>query len=151
MDDDKKNNLIMDETDDSDDIKTNNEIKDLFDQVRNSFLDYDPAHFIQNNLTLFRAYVNGYYWIKNQYNDPEIKNLGYYSPMQTELTNYFRGTIIDWCQNKKNNSELNEIKIYMNLKKNFTVDDYLVKLGNSISFKTNTIPELYILSKKLLF
>ena len=109
--------------------------------------EYYTQKIIQNNLTLFRAYVNGYYWIKNQYNDPEIKNLGYYSPMQTELTNYFRGTIIDWCQNKKNNSELNEIKIYMNLKKNFTVDDYLVKLGNSISFKTNTIPELYILSK----
>ena len=109
--------------------------------------EYYVQKIINNNLTILRSYVNGYYWIKNEYNDPEIKNLGYYSPSQTELTNYFKGLIIEWIVNKKNNTTLKEIIPYMNLKKSYTISDYAIKLGNSTSYKTNTIPELYILSK----
>ena len=48
---------------------------------------------IEANLTLFRAYVNGYYWIRNKYNDFENRNLGYYSPLQTDLSNYFKSIV----------------------------------------------------------
>ncbi len=108
--------------------------------------EYYIQKIINNNLSILRAYVNSYYWIKNQYNDPEIKNLGYYSPSQTELTNYFRGLIIEWIENKKNKNLLKDIIPFMNLKKTNTTSDYAIKIGNSTSYKTNTIPELCILS-----
>ena len=108
--------------------------------------EYYLQRIIQNNLTIFRAYVNGYYWLKNKYNDIDSKNLGYYSPLQTELANYFRGTVIDWIENKKNNTKLQSILPYMNLKKKDTATNYTIKLGENPSFRTNTIPELHILS-----
>jgi hypothetical protein len=108
--------------------------------------EYYLQRIVQNNLTIFRAYVNGYYWLKNKYNDPESKNLGYYSPLQTELANYFRGIVIEWIENKKNESKLKNIIEYMNLKKDKTPSYYAIKIGENPSFRTNTIPELYILS-----
>ena len=108
--------------------------------------EYYLQRVIQNNLTIFRAYVNGYYWLKNKYNDIDSKNLGYYSPLQTELANYFRGTVIEWIENKKNKTKLDIITKYMNLKKSKLPNDYAIKLGENPSFRTNTIPELYILS-----
>ena len=108
--------------------------------------EYYLQRIIQHNLTIFRAYVNGYYWLKNKYNEPESKNLGYYSPLQTELANYFRGTVIEWIENKKNESKLKNIIEYMQLKKGKTSSDYAIKIGENPSFRTNTIPELYILS-----
>jgi hypothetical protein len=108
--------------------------------------DYYLQRIIQNNLTIFRAYVNGYYWINNKYNDPETKNIGYYSPLQTEISNYFRGSVIEWIQNKKNSSKLNDIIPYMKLKKDKNPETYAIKIGDNPSFRTNTVPELYILS-----
>ncbi len=108
--------------------------------------EYYIQKIIINNMSIFRAYVNGYYWIKNKYNEPEVKNLGYYSPLQTELSNYFRGSIIDWLKNKKNNNKVKELEKYMNLKKKHTVDDFIIKLGSSTSYNTNCIIELTILS-----
>ena len=57
---------------------------------------------IDKNLTIFRSYVNGYYWLKNKYNDVDSRNLGYYSPLQTDLSNYFRSLVIDWLNDSKN-------------------------------------------------
>jgi len=108
--------------------------------------EYYLQRIIQNNLTIFRAYVNGYYWLKNKYSDIDTKNLGYYSPLQTELANYFRGTVIEWLNNKKNESKIKIILKYMDLKKSHIPSDYAIKLGENPAFRTNTIPELYILS-----
>ncbi len=47
------------------------EPKKLFNQIKNSFLDYDPAHFIQNNLTLdgepFSILGNGWKFMADVY------------------------------------------------------------------------------------
>ena len=83
--------------------------------------EYYLQRIIKNNLSIFRAYVNGYYWNQNKYNDPEVKNLGYYSPLQTEMANYFRGQIIEWLLNKKNDSKIKDLTKYMNLKKGKTM------------------------------
>lgn len=49
----------------------NENIKDLFNQVKTSFLDYDPAYFIQNNLTLdgesFSILNNGWKFMADIY------------------------------------------------------------------------------------
>ena len=45
--------------------------KDTFEQIRNSFLDFDPAHFIENNLTLdgsdFKIIGNGWKFMVDIY------------------------------------------------------------------------------------
>jgi hypothetical protein len=108
--------------------------------------EYYLQKIIMNNLSIFRAYVNGHYWIKNKFNEPEIKNLGYYSPLQTELANYFRGLIIEWLKNSKNESKIKDLFKYMNLKKNKNINEYLIKIGSSTSYITNCIIELSTLS-----
>lgn len=108
--------------------------------------EYYLQKIIMNNLSIFRAYVNGYYWLKNIYNDPDVKNLGYYSPLQTELSNYFRGLVIEWLKNKKNESNIKKLVKYMNLNNNNNVDDFIIKIGSSTNYPTNCIIELTILS-----
>jgi hypothetical protein len=45
--------------------------KDIFDQIKNSFLDFDPAHFIENNLTIdgsdFKIIGNGWKFMVDIY------------------------------------------------------------------------------------
>ena len=106
---------------------------------------------IENNLSIFRAYVNGYYWNKNEYNDPDNKNLGYYSPQQTDLSTFFRSKIIDWLNNKKNkeiitkdlpyllSSSINKAEEYLN--------KFIIKLAKDELQFSNCIIELYVLSK----
>ena len=61
---------------------------------------------IENNNTLFRAYVNGMYWIKHPYDNIISRNLGYYSPIQTDLSNFFKSLVIDWLLDEKRKNEV---------------------------------------------
>lgn len=51
--------------------KANDDSKELFSQIKTNFLDYDPAHFIQNNLTLdgepFQILGNGWKFMADVY------------------------------------------------------------------------------------
>jgi hypothetical protein len=112
--------------------------------------DFYLQKVIEKNLTIYRAYVNGYYWIKNMYNDIESKNLGYYSPLQTDLANYFRGLIIEWLKSTKNKPIIHEKLVkYMNIKRTSKdhVHDFIIKMAKDIPTLTNCIVELYVLSK----
>ena len=68
-------------------------------QLENPLKDVKDAY-IQNiiplNYSIFRAYVNGYYWIKHKLYTNDTRNLGYYSDTQNEMVNLFRSQIIDW-------------------------------------------------------
>jgi hypothetical protein len=108
--------------------------------------EYYLQKIIPNNLTIFRAYVNGFYWIKNNLNDIEVRNLGYYSPLQTELTNYFKGLVIEWLNNKKNESEVNKLVEYMHLKQKASINNYIIKLGSTSGTTSSCIVELAALS-----
>ena len=65
-------------------------------------IKYDNLYIqeVYNKNMIYRAYINLYYYIKNNY-DIE-KNLGYYSNTQTELINYFKGLTINWLLNISN-------------------------------------------------
>jgi hypothetical protein len=105
---------------------------------------------IHNNITLFRAYVNCYYWIKNSFYDDHTRNLGYYNPVQTDFANYFKSLVIDWLQDPNNTKEIKEnIYKYMEVKKKSKdyINDYIIKLGNDMNIHTNCMVELYILNK----
>jgi len=112
--------------------------------------DFYLQNIIEGNLTIFRAYVNGYYWVDNKYNDIESKNLGYYSLLQTDLANYFRSLIIEWLQNRNNKEEIDrELIKFMDIKKTVKnpLQEFIIKLAQDIPTLTNCIIELYVLSK----
>lgn len=88
---------------------------------------------IENNMSIFRAYANGYYWLKYDVKDVEYRNLGYYNNFQTELANYFKSLVIDWLQ-------ANEIDIDDKSK-------FILTLAKDITKTTSCIVELNILSK----
>ena len=56
---------------------------------------------IPNNNIIYRAYANAIYWLKNTYIDNEKRNLGYYSTVQTNLSNIYKSQTIDWLMTIK--------------------------------------------------
>lgn len=105
---------------------------------------------IEENLSMFRAYVNGFYWLKNKYNDVDRRNLGYYSLLQTELANYFRSLVIEWLNDTTNSENvLKELSDYLEIKKSSKepVREFIHKLAKDVIVMTNCVVELFVLSK----
>ena len=103
--------------------------------------EYQIQRIISHNMSFYRAYVNGYHWIKNEFTDIETRNLGYYSPIQTELASYFRGSVIDYLNNDKNKQLLQEHKDYINVKK---TGDYMKKYIVKVISENATVTSGYI-------
>jgi hypothetical protein len=103
---------------------------------------------IHNNMSFIRAYVNGFYWLENIDNDQDVKNLGYYSVLQTELTNYFRGKIIDYLTNTSNKKIIQSVLFdEMGIKKEESyIRKYIIKNVNSNLTRTNGFVDFFILS-----
>jgi len=102
---------------------------------------------VPNKDSIIRAFVNSFYWINNPLYDVESRNLGYFSDMQTLLTNRFKAKIIDYIQNAKSNkiAKYNEyLEKYFNNDKNF-FDSSLNKFRKQ-SYNTDCKLELLILS-----
>jgi hypothetical protein len=57
---------------------------------------------IINDNNIYRSYINGYYWINNNMLETVHRNLGYYNPLQTDLSNNIKSQIIDWIINSNN-------------------------------------------------
>jgi hypothetical protein len=118
---------------------------------------YYSQKIIENNITLYRAYVNGYYWYKNNYDDISGKTLGYYSQIQTNLAIYFKTLVNEWLMEKKNNQSLSLVfKQYAdsNFVKNIqdpisknNIDKYILEMTKNINDMTNCVIELHILSQ----
>lgn len=108
---------------------------------------------IPDNMNLFRTYANCYYWNQNKYSDLQIRNLGFYSPLQTEIAITFRSYVINWILNYSNRKKLlnnDELKKYLvNGKENFNdyLERFIIKLVNEIEHNTNCILELYVMNK----
>lgn len=112
--------------------------------------DIYVQHIIDNNLSIFRGYVNGYYWLKHPYYDIGSRNLGFYSPLQTELSNYFKSLVIDWLQDTKYRRTIEgELVQYMDQRRSSKnpIHDFIIKLGSDVYTLTNCIVELYALNK----
>ncbi|XWV24865.1 putative early transcription factor [Tupanvirus deep ocean] len=99
---------------------------------------------IENNNTIFRAFANAYYWLVHPYNDPVVRNLGYYSALQTNLANIYKSQVIDWLMSPENNDEIINLLPYI---KSGRVIEFTTKLSMDVQTLTNCIVELYILSK----
>lgn len=99
---------------------------------------------IENNNTYYRAFANVYFWLMHPYNDINYRNLGYYSGLQTNLSNIYKSQIIDWLSDPVNITEIDGLAKYMYTNK---LTDYIAKLGNDVRTLTPGIVEFYILSK----
>lgn len=99
---------------------------------------------IENNNTLFRTFANAYFWLLHPYNNIDQRNLGYYSILQTELSNVYKSQVINWLHDKNNNDKFLPIKSYM---ENNTLSEFIIKLSMVIKNVTNNIIELYVLSQ----
>ena len=102
---------------------------------------------IPNKDSIIRAFVNCYYWINNSLYDIESRNLGYFTNMQTLLTNRFKARIIDYIQNIKNENDLAYSKYlnkYFDNDKNF-FNSSLNKFRKQYN-NTNCKVELLVLS-----
>ena len=111
--------------------------------------DYYVQKIIHNNMTFYRAYANAFYWMQNEYNDNESKNLGFYSPLQTEMASYFRGNVIDFLTEESNEKLIEkELFEHMHLKKKSTyIVTYVVKTASDNNTITDGFVELFIMSK----
>lgn len=105
---------------------------------------------ISGNMTLFRAYTNGYYWNKNKYSDIQIRNLGYYHPIQTDLAIYFKSAVVDWLLKPTNLKYIKpNVEKYFNTKKNIedAVEIFILKLTKDIANNTNCVFELFVINQ----
>ena len=103
--------------------RINKKIKVTYEDLNNLNLPLQIENIIYqkvlgNNLTIFRAYVNGYYWIKNDFNEINTRNLAFYSEIQTDLSVYFRGLVINWILDNKNKIKV-DINDYITSRKLF--------------------------------
>ena len=110
--------------------------------------DYYIQKIINNNMTFYRAYANGFYWIQNEYNDNESKNLGYYSPLQSELSSYFRGNIFEFLLDEDNEKIIDtELLDHFHVKKKSKyIVNYIVKIASDNNTITDGFTELFIMS-----
>ncbi|AYV79127.1 MAG: early transcription factor VETF large subunit [Faunusvirus sp.] len=94
--------------------------------------------------TLYRAFSNCYYWFRNSLYDDSYRNIGYYSVIQTDLSNYFKSNVIEWLLNV-NNVELMKREMAKWLPNNISefTNQIIIKIDNPLSY----VVELYILNK----
>jgi hypothetical protein len=104
---------------------------------------------IDNNLTIYRAFGNSFYWIKQKYYDLESRNLGYYNTLQTNLANYFKSIVTDWLLDKDNEKTIkDQIISYIEVGKTKDIIEEFVKMsGWNSNTITNGIIELFVLNK----
>jgi hypothetical protein len=100
--------------------------------------------------SVYRAFANGLYWLTHPFYDQSYRNLGYYSPLQTVLSNYYKSSVVQWLLNPANSAEVEE-KLSETMrgfvKTSQLVQDFALKISNSLYNPTNGYVELYILSR----
>ena len=99
---------------------------------------------IGNNNTNLRAFANSYYWLNNKLYETEFRNLGYYNDLQTDLSNYFRGNIIDFLIDNSNDDFIkNNLGKYLSV----SIDLFIQELAGKNNSLYNGRVEYLILSK----
>ena len=91
-------------------------IKNIENNIENTLEekgDFKIQNIIINNFSIIRAFVNSYYWNKNDLKPEELRNLGYYSELQNNLTNYFIGKITDFINDINNKEYLQNTFSYL--------------------------------------
>jgi hypothetical protein len=99
--------------------------------------------------TLYRAYANCFYWMTHAFQDPQNRNLGYYSKLQTRLSNYYKNAVVQWIRLRDNRNDLEKI-IFPHVEqwiKTRKSRHLALKMAESLDMPTDGWIELYVLSK----
>ena len=109
-----------------------------------------------NTNSIIRGYINSYYWLHNSLYDKSSRNLGYFSELQTALTNLFKANIIDYITNvissndEKSNDIKKDIKKYLDKdidkKTTNTITNEMINRFRKSNYNTDGVIELTILS-----
>ena len=103
---------------------------------------------IVNSNIVFRAYTNSLYWIKNFMSDLTFRNLGYYSILQTDLSNIFKSYIYDWIINEQNQQFLYSVfKTIINIPFDNFINEYKTKLFLQKEYYYLGLIDLFILNQ----
>jgi hypothetical protein len=102
---------------------------------------------IPNKDSIIRAFVNCYYWMSNELYHNDARNLGYYSDLQTQITNLLKAKMVEFVMINKD-SDIKEVREFINTnfpeRNNFfetNLNNFRKKTAN-----TNGDIELFILS-----
>lgn len=110
--------------------------------------DWYIQNIIDNNNTIFRAFANVFYWINNQSSDKNIRNLGFYSTMQTTLANIYKSQVVKWLSEADDSIQkdaiLKQILPYVKYGK---ISEFVTRLSMDVSTLTNCVVELFVLSR----
>ena len=98
---------------------------------------------------IYRAIANNYYWIENDLLDNNVRNLGYYSNLQTDITNYIKSLIIDFLRNENNRINLVALFNTFNINIKKEIHDYKNIIMKNIELYDDYMVELYIVNKIL--
>lgn len=110
--------------------------------------EYFTQEIINENMTILRAFANGYIWLKHIYYDLDSRNLGYYNNSQTDLANYFMSNILDWLIDYTNQNIMKtEMADHHDTINPHFVREFINKISRGIETTTNGILEYYILNK----
>lgn len=102
---------------------------------------------IPNKDSIIRAFVNCYYWMSNELYINDARNLGYFSDLQTQITNLLKAKMVEFIMLNRE-SDIKDIREFIN--KNFpernnffetNLNNFRKKTAN-----TNGDIELFILS-----
>ena len=136
----------------TDDENINVELERNLKDIKNAYVQ----NIIPLNLSIIRAYCNGYYWLKHPIYNIEIKNLGYYSDYQNNFINIYRSLIVDWLHNVNNIDLLHNLpeseKLILNNDIIFNIDNnsinkYIISLMNMHIEENYGLFELFIMHK----
>lgn len=111
--------------------------------------DFIAQTIYPNKNTLYRAYANGFYWFGHCFQESDYRNLGYYSPLQTYLSNYYKNATVQWIRSRNNRHELDTVIFpYIDTWIRTKVPRELaLTLAKALDMPTDGWIELYILSK----
>ena len=118
------------------------------DEKLEKYNDYYIQIIISNSNTIYRAYSNCIYWIKNNLYDNTNRNLGFYSNIQTKLTNYLKGEVINWLIDITNKEFIiKKLLKYLNINNYDEINIFIYNILSTEKTITNNIYILYILNQ----
>jgi hypothetical protein len=130
--------------------------KKRFKKLDDNIISHPPEEFkdrilqlVEYNDGIYRAIANNFYWIENKLLDNDVRNLGYYNNLQTDITNYIKSLLIDYLRNESNRSDIILYFKTLNINIKKEIYDYKDRISRNIEIYDEFIVELYIINKLL--
>lgn len=125
------------------------EIKQNFDELNKEnpprlYANWYIQIIIPDKNTVFRAFTNAYYWLMHPYDDPSYRNLGFYSQLQTDISNIYKSQTVKFLV-KTDTRDLDKLNMIMPYIKDQNPIDLGVRLANNLGSISSCLVELFVL------